>query len=914
MIRQPGPSFIRREVAPPLIAMLAGLAIVLAAWGPVLTSPGEIIQRDLVYPLFIDDALADFYPILGADGRTALQYLSMMPIFAPAIGASQLLGVSTGGLIRALVVGQALLAFLSAFVSVWLAARGALGNPRALSAGALIAGLFYALNPWAIARVEHLGVLLGYAFLPLALALLLEAERRRSNRLAVAGGLTFVGVAVSPHYALYGGALLLLFLAVRLLWLRDWTRRRETLRRAALFVLTVAALEIYIVAPFIAISLSGEGLPTEVGASVTDLAARDSGAAWTDPLTLTANLVWHQDMRPAGAALLAWRLGGLVPIAALVVTVAFVRPLFRVSAALLVIAALAVTLMLWAESADARPALEALISRVPGARGIREPDKALGLLALAYAWGLGALTAFGLSASASWLRSKVRRSFLVTIAGLFLALSLTSFMAPAIGRFIWDGATAPWRPVELPTDYREVLHVVRADASASRRILAFESDDRMPSWDEHRVLRHLAARTVGGASVISSRAPVHAGVLALLERLPASQIGTAAAATGADRILVARDTRAGLELDARVGQAPNWTQVAVSDTLAYYRRADPPSLATAASAWTPTSGIRTLTAAPGPSAPVVVDGEAGRCHPALDALPMQSHEADSRLAARLACLSPAHLIRPRPASQSGWEYSDASPAGLSRWLQALEGEGLFAADLSYGLGFAWITSARTENRSLTVPLRAPSTGPHDVYVRVLAGDGAAALRAQVTEGQTTPQHTRVLRATGPPRFRWFRAASEVPNLNGDFTLRLVPSSGFGAVNAVAIVPSRLDVGVDSAEQDRVAQPPQVDLSRTSRTRFDGYVSGATAPFLLIVNETFQPAWRAVFPTGSTSPVAVGVTRMGFVVSETGDFPVQIEYRPQIAMDIGIAVSFASLLGVLLYLIWPLRSLFRASDR
>ena len=50
-----------------------GMVIVLIVWLKLLTTAGELIQRDLEYPLFASDVLGDFYPMLASDGRICKQ-------------------------------------------------------------------------------------------------------------------------------------------------------------------------------------------------------------------------------------------------------------------------------------------------------------------------------------------------------------------------------------------------------------------------------------------------------------------------------------------------------------------------------------------------------------------------------------------------------------------------------------------------------------------------------------------------------------------------------------------------------------------------------------------------------------------------------------------------------------------------
>ena len=86
---------------------------------------------------------------------------------------------------------------------------------------------------------------------------------------------------------------------------------------------------------------------------------------------------------------------------------------------------------------------------------------------------------------------------------------------------------------------------------------------------------------------------------------------------------------------------------------------------------------------------------------------------------------------------------------------------------------------------------------------------------------------------------------------------------------------------------------------------------ARAPFLLVLNETYNPLWRASYPGGVAAPVAIGATQMGFLIPHTGDFEFRIEFVPQAAHDLGLGVALAALVLVLAALVWPAARRLRA---
>ena len=279
--------------------------------------------------------------------------------------------------------------------------------PTAVLPARLGAGLFYAVNPFVFDRLYagQLGVLLGYALLPFAVAALLDAaqEPHRVGRAACWAGAT---VMMSEHYA----------------WI--------LLPATAAIVLT---------------------RPHRVRASVR-LGAAALGAAAISSYLLVAQLL--VGTRPAGALaqLTAYRtqadprVGLLVNVAGLY---GFFRPgpiepknLFSgwpaVLAALMVIVAVGYVMVL-RDAAHRRDGLAVLAAgvigyflalgdqgpigglfrlayeHVPGFVVMREPDKFAVLVALAYAYGFG----WGIA----WLTTRSRQKVTqVAVAALAIAL------------------------------------------------------------------------------------------------------------------------------------------------------------------------------------------------------------------------------------------------------------------------------------------------------------------------------------------------------------------------------------------------------------------------------------------------------------------------------------------------------------
>lgn len=859
--------------APLVLAWVLGFLVVFVVWSPLLLVPGELFQRDLIYPWFGEDALLDFHPLLGRDGLPALGHLTLMPLYLPAVGIAQVFNLDGTAVIRIVIVQIVAVAYTGAFIAFLTLA----GNVRwSTISGAIVAGIFASTNPWVVARVEHLGLLAGYAFVPLAIAAIVTAERRQSWRMATVTGIALSGIAISPHYVIYMG---LIGIAGAILVLLRGPRRTiniGVLQRIGVALLVFITLEAYAVTPFISSSLLAEGLPNELIAS--DLAVRSPDAPLIDAITLTSNPQWATKLRPIGLSPLVWRGLALIPMTALLLVV--ISRFQRKTALLLLVAAFATTaIVAWADSGYGRPVLETVISSIPGGRSLREPDKLLGLSAHAQAWGLGAVVTLLWSASsqAHWVKLTSTTA---------LVIILTSIILPATDRLLWTENVSGWRPTRLPNGYASVLETVRADSDAIR-VAVFERGARTPDWDPTRILRHVATRSISAQSVVSERVASVSKGMELLRNLHPDELLTVLRAEGVNRVLITTDTKDGRDLASRLTTEANVTMIDQSDWLTYVRIAGETPVAQTATAWSIISGIRKAGTAPSNTAPFPVDTSVRTRPDDLAGI----HILDStQTEPRPELIKETEFTALTPATNDGWTGIDSSPAGFARWLRVLDIHGLHVDAFDNGLGFAW-TSASTKPTPTPKIIQEISIpeGTSDVLLRALVGKNVAALHIRVVQAGSELK-TTVINRPGFERFEWVQVANSVSSIGGPLLLEIGASKGFAAANGVGLVPHGLvSVGLTSDP----APTPQIVTSRRSRTEIDVAIHGARNPFVLVLNETFHPAWRASWEKKEARPVPIGLARMGFVIDEAGDVPIQVRFAPQHAGNIGLGITLVT---------------------
>lgn len=893
-VRLPVRTWLARSSVPWTIL---GLGLVAAAWAKLLFTPGELLQRDLEYPLFATDIFGDFYPMLAADGRSALGHLSLTPVFAVVALVLNVFGGTSGGAIRWLIVGQSLVAFLSMFTLYRLMSARFRLSDVSKNIGALGAGMFYALNPWAIARVEHLGLLFGYSLLPLVLGLAVLAVSRRSIPLAILVGLVGALLAASPHYLVFATVLLGLTGVYSLA--RRRSRRQLVLlaRLATAGGLAFIGLQMFLILPTLASAWLSGGLPAELAATAEDVAISRGAVSPVALMTLTNNPIWSGNMRPGGQVVWIWSPVGLLPLGALIWSA--VR---RGSASSIVYLFLALALFILALETmleiEAGSGLTGfLIAHLPGGRALRESDKLTGLLALAYAWGVG--EALSWTTRLGSVRARLP-AFAMTIA---FAVALAAIGAPAIRYFLWTNGVANWLPVQWPSGYESPVTALR-QSLPSTRLMVFERDERVPKWDATRVLRQPVSRALPGIPMVGWR---HAGnsvyVVSALTATPA-ELAAAVRGAGADRVLVVHDTREGRELNERISASADF-RVEVLDEYAslYSIRNTAVGEGYAAVEWRAVNGTGGLSAFAGSSdvdeVVFVADANVAGCPPELLLLKRVTLPAAGDVFPP--CELPERMwpLRPDAALQTGWEDAAGSAAGLSRWVQALNRNDVAVREYDHGMGFAWIEPGTIASRTALFPIDDVVSGS-DLYLRALVGDRAAPLVVEMLDARGTVQAQTRIDEPGQTRFDWLALGSP----SGINRLRITAGEGLGGVNVLG---QGADGGRFVAPSALAARSPPIaiQVERVSRTTLRATVRGASGPFALVVNENYSPVWRATHGGAEVRPFPAGYARMGFLIQGDGDFEIQIEFVPQRWHDAGLWISLATLVVTIAYLFAPI---------
>jgi hypothetical protein len=338
-------------------------------------------------------ALAVFAPLLGSGVVLLLDYADY-PVGPHPVLPGSVWGFTPGLTSR----GPIDAAFVTAFRAIpwtvlrlvpWLAVPMLIvwGFRRLFREGRLRvvgASLLYFVNPFVYERVlaGQVYFMLGYALLPLMLALLLD--QRDSLAAAILGGMLLaVTVALAPHYFFIGGLMLVGCMAAAVL-------RRDARGIARLLLSSVTAIvcALYWLLPAV-----------QLAPRLQEITPSDLSAFRSNPdihLGLLPNLAglygfWREGWPLPKDNLPGWFL--LLAAVVAVVAVGYGVGLSRRSSRPLAILLLALGLLgldLALGDVGATGGAFSWVFRNVGAfRIMREPQKFLALVALAYAWGFG---------------------------------------------------------------------------------------------------------------------------------------------------------------------------------------------------------------------------------------------------------------------------------------------------------------------------------------------------------------------------------------------------------------------------------------------------------------------------------------------------------------------------------------------
>lgn len=555
--------------------ILLGLLVVVAVAWRVVATPGELIVEDREYPLAPEFWLRRITNAWDTSNGSSLQFFPRTYTDAPWGLAVQAFGLSTEVAGKFHWLSWHILGFLAGYFGARLLVgpETPTRNQVAVRVGCLLAGLFWALNPWGLVRWDHLHLRVSTVMLPLYLGLLVAATRAhtpraRAHRALAAAAILAFAVSASPHYMAIGtlsglGWLVYAFVTAR-------GARRLVAVTAAVFVAGYVTLAAFILIPFVVASAAGSTTEPHYLSDSREITVTKPFQSMSNVFTLTGHQSGGWDLRPSDAdALPGWRMAGLVPAALLAFALWRVPDHRRVLGYGALLAGLTALLQIAAYAEATHPAYRALATNAPFGWAIKNQDMLTGALALAYLPGIAlAPTAF--------IRAVPRGRLIVgSVQTAALGVALAVYMWPAIDWALLDekGRIVPER---FPASFYSVpAEIDRRNASGATRTYLAGWEHRYPDWSaNNRILQDIEGLAV--TTPYTGRFLPTGSYLASLLEGDTSNLVDALRARGVARVLVPTGTPRGRDLVQRLHRTTGMELDFAEDYHEVFRTVDPP--------------------------------------------------------------------------------------------------------------------------------------------------------------------------------------------------------------------------------------------------------------------------------------------------------------------------------------------------
>ncbi len=911
------------------------IAVVVFSWSRSIATPGTYQDGDLAFPLSPAAHWRENYPAWDAAGFPAFPQTAVYNF--PLVVMAAVAGWPASTYERALLLLISTIVALAAAAAVCIQAQWlypAQMVTRAPILSAIVAGCFAVLNPWSLGRIGHLYLLAGFAVSPFTLTLTVLALAHRNPRLAALAGIVHAALgSASPHSAVFVAGAVALAAAYHTAV--GFTTAEAPLRgRAAGAATALAAFTLAYVAsgaffwlPLVAWSvLSGTTAPSYL-VTQQDLSLLRRYQSLTATVQLVSNWYWASALQPPGPQPLLWKVASFTVPLTLLVSTLLLRPARRLLAFLSILATSATAIAYAATFPLTAPLFARLVSAAPLGWLVREPDKVTGLVVLSYTLGLGTTVSFLPTILRCWFpRSATLRrvSYLLIILNLLILLMI--YCLPAIYGVLWS----PWTailPRPVPADYYQAAAILEHEAGARVLVMA----GRGPRyWSDGRTVEPILAISISSRSV-SNLTPL-GGMLSdqvgrlLQEGFDPRQLLRGA---GISRIAVEADYPEGTALATRL-DALAYPSLYRGDLVRVYAvPGDEPSAPVSPiPAVEVASRMRLIEGLPaqGPSqgeALVVADMATSLDHarPLLGGLGAAEADGawlDTQGALFIGLLSATLNADP----QLGWARGAAQEVTYIRWRTTLERLGLDNWQLDYGLGllFSLVPAGRSTEAAIALPPHL-LPGQYDLWARTFISPTGSWLRLRleaaprafplrwpvglVREMPLGMPFDKTLETTGAEStFTWYDLGPFAAESGRSYRLTIGAGPGLNAINAIVLVPASARSAVPPSTIAQSVRPPQVSYRRVSATRYIASVTGATQPFVLILHEHFDRGWIARVRGQSYGPLLVNGISNGFLIDQTGDFDVTLEYTPQHWYDAGIVLSLVSALLLLAWILWP----------
>ena len=568
-------AFAQRVLARDWLWIALGLLVTVAVAWRIIVTPGELTRWDTVYPFASEFWIRRFTSAWDTSYGSGLVYMSRTYADAPWGLAVQALGLSTEAAGKFHWLSWHLLGFVAGYFGARLLVGPEIraAHPVAVRAGLLLAGLFWALNPWSLGRWGQLHVHVSAVMLPLFMGLVVSAtrahdSRARTQRALAAAAILAFAVSASPHYMAIGVLTGLGWFVYAAVTARG--ARRPIVVTALVFMSGYAIFAAFFLVPYFVANIAGSATGPNYVITEGDIGASGPSLSVSNTLALNGHEGWDWFFRPSNPdALPGWRMASLVPAALLMLALWRLPRHRQVLGYAVILGGVTALFQIATYAESTRPAFLAVVADAPFGWALKEPDKLSGALALAYLPGIAL-------APATFARYAPRGLPAVgTIQTAALGLVLTGYMLPGIQWALLD-ENAQHAPEPFPASFHTApAELDRRNADGASRTLLAIWDQRRPEWSsQNRNLPEIERVSVT-TPYAGSSLPVGDRLAALVES-DAANMSDALRAHGVARVLVATDTTRGQDLAQRLRQTDGLALDFAVDYYEVFRTVDPP--------------------------------------------------------------------------------------------------------------------------------------------------------------------------------------------------------------------------------------------------------------------------------------------------------------------------------------------------
>ncbi|MCY4112339.1 MAG: hypothetical protein OXG33_00145 [Chloroflexi bacterium] len=552
-----------------------GLLIAFAVAWRVVATPGELTIGDREYPFAAELWLRKFLSAWDTSSGSSLINISRTYADAPWGLIVWIFGLSTEVAGKFHWMSWHLLGFLAGYFGARLLVgpKTRAAHPVAARAGLLLAGLFWALNPWILARSEQLHVWVSALMLPLLLGLLVSATRTqmpraRVQRALAASAILAFTISVSPHYMAVGVLAGIGWLVVALV--TTPRRRRQIMVTAAVFVSGYLVLAAFILVPYVTATVAGS--PT--GPAYLETGKRLPVAyplkSVDNTLSLTGERSGDPILKPSvPGALPGWRLAAMIPAALLLLALCRLPDHRQVLGYAVVFGGVTALLQIATFDDVTRPTYLELMADASFGWVVTEPGKLSGSLALAFLPGIAL-------APVVFTRDAPRRfPILGGVQTVAIGVGLLVYVLPALNWTLFD-ESAQNVPVRFPSSFSTAPAELdrRNAAGMSRTFLAILTASRYPEWSDAPVIHH-PEHTAITTPIVAHTTLLHARLQDLV-RSESPELVAALRRHSVARALVPTGTPAGRALAEQLHETDGLELEFSEGYFEVFRTADPP--------------------------------------------------------------------------------------------------------------------------------------------------------------------------------------------------------------------------------------------------------------------------------------------------------------------------------------------------